>query len=87
MVSEVQALLRAAYALTGAAAGLRELAGIAPCRAANEEYDLSQGSRRFDCSALCCARSLTLGVSASIFGVCPRHLPTRFALTRVVQHA
>jgi hypothetical protein len=33
---------------------------IAPCRAGNEEYDLSQGSRRFDCSALCCARFLDL---------------------------
>ena len=62
-------------------------ANIAPCRAAIEEYDLLQGSRRFDCSSLCCARFLTLGVSASILGVCPRHLPTRFTLTRVVQHA
>jgi hypothetical protein len=60
---------------------------IAPCRAADEEYDLSQGSRRFDCSALCCARFLTKDASASILGVCPRYLPTRFTLTRVVQHA
>jgi hypothetical protein len=33
---------------------------IAPCRAAGEEYDLCQGSRGFDCSALCCPRFLDL---------------------------
>src|SRR6187200_1855520 len=32
-------------------------------------------------------RFLTLGVSASILGVCPRYLSTRFTLTRAVQHA
>src|SRR5215216_182782 len=32
-------------------------------------------------------RYLTVGLSASILGVCPRHLPTRFTLTRAVQHA
>src|SRR5215217_2852016 len=60
---------------------------IAPCRAAVEEYDLCQGSRGFDCSTSCCAWCLTIGVSASILGACPRHLPTRFTLTRAVQHA
>jgi hypothetical protein len=42
-----------------------------------------------DLTALLCAALglLTRGASSSILGVCPRHLSTRFALTRVVQHA
>src|SRR5512133_98447 len=60
---------------------------IAHCRVAVEEYDLCQGSRLFDCSSLSCAWYLTSGALASILGVCPRHLPTRFTLTRAVQHA
>src|SRR6188472_1057496 len=71
----------------GAAGWQSERRYIAPCRAAVEEYDLCQGSRPFDCSSLCCARYLTLGALASTLGVCPRHLPTRFTLTRAVQHA
>jgi hypothetical protein len=60
---------------------------VTPCHGAVEEYDLCSRQLRFDCSSLCCASFLTIGVSASILGVCPRHLPTRFTLTRVVQHA
>jgi len=48
-------LVQPAHRISWAACGRN----IAPCRAAHEEYDLSQGSRRFDCSALCCARFLT----------------------------
>jgi hypothetical protein len=46
-------------------------ANIAPCRAAGEEYDLCQGSRRFDCSALCCARFLDLGRFSIYIGGLP----------------